>query len=712
MARHACRQLLSGEQGIKVFKNLLHIIDVLLRRIEILEAEKNDLETFLEDIIRKMNDTEENIFIESMESESYFIEINSQERTSQIENEPHINAPCNSLAELCEISLPYFIYKCEIGLLNHPTIDFNTKLHGCLHTISSNGNKTMAMITYNDYFASKDQIELLKTFCLENDIYQIIDLPIDFYATAYHTSNIVSDVCFNINISLTIIREHVSKWMNEYPLCFFDKATNDELQEWSERWRIDNLNFEYVIVLGSEFHGLNMDEWQTQMPYCPQTQIPLIFRHVSHRYSCLCGKFYKDQYGHGLTQKRLGHEGTIITSPREKVEDEVHAISHRTMGGVVVEYDQNGDNVINEYGITAGHFLGANTEAVAWSECFGNGFGNIDMMATVKENFWLQNVQSKDIALLTLSEQWCFKDDCLMLKIKHFDLFHHDASNLLFPNVFILGGRYNDCLSTYTSTQKKYLSNDQWVNFREVLINQEKCKDFHEGGSHTYKRTSGEGDSSKTLIQYIVRVDDNVDVKGCSGALCYCESYLNWGVVGIQSGVVNSNLNRTHCFLQPLNEIQNKINFAKLTSVGGHRIWLRYIDTKICRFNGEEMRVHERYSTTISNKNNKVRLYSSIPRKCSEGCVTIAELEPAFYQSWIECMKMFYVERKPITNLNLSCSMDVFLAYFELRNENKVIEKIIIISVLPGLYPPDTPKSICVDGKDVPLVVEFCFFHN
>ena len=84
-----------------------------------------------------MNDTEENTIIENIESESYSIEMNSQESASQIENGSHINAP-NSLAELCEISLPYFIYKCEIGLLNHPTIDFNTKLHGCLHTISSN----------------------------------------------------------------------------------------------------------------------------------------------------------------------------------------------------------------------------------------------------------------------------------------------------------------------------------------------------------------------------------------------------------------------------------------------------------------------------------------------------------------------------------------------------------------------------------------------
>jgi hypothetical protein len=50
---------LCGEKGVKVCRKLLHIIEVLLRRISILESEKNEIELFLEDILTNMSIREE-----------------------------------------------------------------------------------------------------------------------------------------------------------------------------------------------------------------------------------------------------------------------------------------------------------------------------------------------------------------------------------------------------------------------------------------------------------------------------------------------------------------------------------------------------------------------------------------------------------------------------------------------------------------------------
>jgi hypothetical protein len=51
--------LLRGEQGVIVCKKLLHIIEVLLKRISILEKEKNDLEIFLQDILQNISETQD-----------------------------------------------------------------------------------------------------------------------------------------------------------------------------------------------------------------------------------------------------------------------------------------------------------------------------------------------------------------------------------------------------------------------------------------------------------------------------------------------------------------------------------------------------------------------------------------------------------------------------------------------------------------------------
>lgn len=51
--------LLRGEQGVIVCKKLLHIIEILLKRISILEKEKNDLEIFLQDILQNISETQD-----------------------------------------------------------------------------------------------------------------------------------------------------------------------------------------------------------------------------------------------------------------------------------------------------------------------------------------------------------------------------------------------------------------------------------------------------------------------------------------------------------------------------------------------------------------------------------------------------------------------------------------------------------------------------
>jgi hypothetical protein len=50
---------LCGEKGVNVCRKLLHIIEVLLKRISILESEKNEIELFLEDILINMSMREE-----------------------------------------------------------------------------------------------------------------------------------------------------------------------------------------------------------------------------------------------------------------------------------------------------------------------------------------------------------------------------------------------------------------------------------------------------------------------------------------------------------------------------------------------------------------------------------------------------------------------------------------------------------------------------
>jgi hypothetical protein len=606
------------------------------------------------------------------------------------------------------ILLPDFVYKYVTGTLSHSLINIASKFPKSIHIISEVTKNTLVMITTNDYFVNEQQIGLLRPYCLENAISQIIDLPREFYATIYHTSNIISEV--RPNISLKLLCDNVSQWMNEYPICFFDKASKEELHDWSKRWGIFELrDFEYVIVLGSEFHGFNMREWSTQVPYCPDTHIPLIFRHVSHKFTCLCDNpSTKYQYEYGLKERRLGREGTIISSSRFGEEKkERHAISHRTMGGVVVV-----DGV--QHGITAGHFLGGReTKVVAWSECFGDIVGDINMTATVVDNLWLDDNDAKDIALLDLSQSWHFTNTDLSVRVKEFALCNVGWNNF-HPNVFIIGGRHEHCVTTYLSQGKRYLTDDEWDGFREVLIssNQVNSEDFKKGTICTFKRTSGDNNPLKNIkCQYIIRVENNIDVGGCSGALCFMESYLNWGVVGVQSGIVEYTRDRTYCFIQPLHEIP-KIEYATLTSFGAQSIWLNYVESRLPSFNGVDMIVHKDYRDDIPNKDTKVKFYSNIPNGLArEDYVSISDLNAVFFKVW-ERMDSSYVERKPINNLKLSCSVDVFAAYYEEKNDCDVVDKIHIISALPGLYPPDTPTSISYNCHEVPVIVEFNFFHN
>lgn len=605
-------------------------------------------------------------------------------------------------------TLPQSVVNFSIGTLKKPALKFIDMFPNCVQTFSADYERTLVLITSSDIFLQDEDILPMRDLCRENGISRVVNIPRIFSNYMYHTSNVVGGVC--PSISLTLLRSSVAQWMDYYPLCFFDIPSEEEQSEWSLKWNLTFPNSKISVVLGTEIHCVYPEGMPSDVAFCPGTAFPLVFRHTTHTFSCLCKpENAKEQYRFGLLPPRIGYEGTLVCSPRYLEEKaEKHSVCHRTIGGALVI-----DNRV--VGVTAGHFLAPFATLVAYSPCFDSerdkNVGNKDLQATSFLNMWdVENEEVYDIALLDLNKNWGFDlERDLLLPIKGFDVCGQGMRQF-FPNIFILGARYEHCVCTYIKWQShaepkdSYMSEDQWDLFRNVLINYRRCCPQDHLGQHCFKRQNGDDDQIKKTIscQYLTKVDDDLDLGGNSGSLCFIESNLNWGCAGIQSGSLKDTKPQNYCFIQPLDMVDHLAG-ALLTCSAAESIWMSYVN-RIRRFSGEEFIVHPNYIPVIGSSS--VRLFSTISRSSNQSVSTspclidLDGLRPAFRQAWSECQTFSqYVRHATIDHENEEIRLlsRLFPAYF-LANDH-----LYLVSLLPGIYPNE------LDLIQLPVIVSFAF---